>query len=614
MEGGLLLSLKNRRERRSKRHNGGSYSDGHFTGSGDGGMFVRRRRGRVAGPIIIACAIIAVLVAADYLVNSGRVYRGVEVGAVSLGGKTPEEAQRIVEDRVAGDLEEISFQGPKDEEVSFTAEQMGVDFQVRSTVEEAYAIGREGNVLQRLSDRGQALVGGVTISPEVQYEPGVAQSRVERLAKQVNTEPTEASMEIQGSVAEVSESREGYKLDVDGTTRNAGAAVDGMRGEVRMAGQVLEPQINTAEAESAVDKAREAMSGEMAFTAQGNRWTLSPADVGGTLDITRQDGTILVSLNKDRMSEALAGIYDDIEVTPVEAGYDFAADGSVIVTPSRTGQSIEYNDLLANIESGVFEGQREYELPVITSTPQYTTEKLEAQKPTELMGSYKTDYKATTDQGAERVANLEIASDAVSGTFVAPGDTFSMVDHVQDQNYEDAHVIVESKEEIAEGGGLCQVTSTLYNAVLYAGLPVVERKPHDTQLPYIRPGMDATVWYGDTSTTADDTDMKFKNTTDGYVLVQEYVDDDGYMYANVYGVPDNVEVQMSSEKVWMTEDASEWITYYTRTEDGEVVYKDSWKSPYTALYDDKGKKIPTPKVPISEVDGTYNGVDFSSLE
>jgi vancomycin resistance protein YoaR len=126
--------------------------------------------------------------------------------------------------------------------------------------------------------------------------------------------------------------------------------------------------------------------------------------------------------------------------------------------------------------------------------------------------------------------------------------------------------------------------------------------------------MDATVWYGDTTTTVDDTDMKFKNTTDGYVLLQEYVADDGYIYAKVYGVPDNIEVEMSSKEVWMTEDASQWITHYTRTKNGEVVYEDSWKSDYNALYDDKGKKIPTPKVPIAEVNGTYNGVDFSSLE
>ncbi len=606
------MSLKNRRERRSTRRFDGDYSDGHYTGYG--GAFGKRRRSRIAGPIIIACAIIAVLVAADYLVNSGRVYRGVEVGNVSLGGKAPEEARRIVEDRVVGDLKEIEFIGPQGQEDSFTARQMGVSFEIQSTVDKAYAVGREGNVLERLTDRGRALIGGITIAPEVLYEQGTALTRVERLANRVNKEPTKAGMEIQGSVAEVSDSEEGYRLDVDGTTRAVSAAVDDMTGNVRMVGKILEPTVTTQEAESAAERVRTATSGELAFTAQGDRWTLSPADVGSTLDVARRDGTIEVSLNKDRMNEALTGVYDDIEAEPAEAEYDFAANGDVIVTESQTGQSIEYDRLLEDIQSNIFGGRREYELPLVTSKPQYTTEELQAQKPTDLLGTYRTNYRATTDQGAERVANLKIASDAVSGVFVAPGDTFSILDYITDLDYENAHVIVENKEAIAEGGGLCQVTSTLYNAALYSGLEITERWGHNSQLPYIRPGMDATVWYGDTSTTVDDLDMKFKNTTEGYVLLQEYVADDGYIYANVYGVPNNVEVEMSTKKVRMTEDASEWVTYYERMKDGEVVYKDKWNTEYSALYDDKGKKIPTPIVPISEVNGTYNGIDFSTLQ
>ena len=67
---------------------------------------------------------------------------------------------------------------------------------------------------------------------------------------------------------------------------------------------------------------------------------------------------------------------------------------------------------------------------------------------------------------------------------------------------------------------------------------------------------------------------------------------------------------MWSEKVWMTENASEWTTYYTRTENGEVVYEDQWNTEYGALIDDKGKKIKTDDVPVAEVDGTYLGPEF----
>jgi hypothetical protein len=94
------------------------------------------------------------------------------------------------------------------------------------------------------------------------------------------------------------------------------------------------------------------------------------------------------------------------------------------------------------------------------------------------------------------------------------------------------------------------------------------------------------------------------------VLLQEYVSNDGYIYANVYGVPDKVEVEMSSEPVFRAEDASKWVTYYERTRNGKVVYSDQWETAYGALIDDEGKKIATPVVPVAEVDGTYLGPEF----
>jgi vancomycin resistance protein YoaR len=598
------LSLKNRRER--KGHVGGDFSpDGRF---GSGSTDRRSRRHSIASLVVIVCAVVAVLVAADYLMNSGKIYRGVEVGDVALGGKTPAEARQIVEERATGPLQEIEFSGP--EQFTRTAEEMGVSFNIEATVNEAYAVGREGNTLERLGERARAFLIGVTVAPDVNYRPEKARTEVEEIASQVNREPVDASVNVYGSEVEVVESREGYTLDSAATMESVDSAIEDMSGQVKLVGEVLEPGITTAEAQTAAEKARRAVSEQLVFKAEGKSWTLSPADVGSALDITRRDGEIGVSLNRDRLEDRLANVYADLTVEPVEASYDFGANGAVIVMPGREGQKIQEDKFLGAIQDGLFQDKREYEVPIVIDKPQYTTAELEAIKPTELQGSYRTNYRATTDQGQTRVKNLEIASDAVSGTFIAPGETFSMVDHVAGLDYFETHVIVNGAETTADGGGLCQVTSTLYNAALYAGLEVTERTAHYSQLPYIRPGMDATVWYGDLATTADDLDMKFKNTTDGYVLLEEYVADDGYIYANVYGVPDKVKVQMSSEPLYKEENSSKWVTYYTRTDNGEVVYEDQWKTEYGALIDDKGKKIPTPMVPVAEVDGTYLGPSF----
>jgi vancomycin resistance protein YoaR len=603
-----ILSLINRKKR-DRRADRGSGPGDYRPGYGSTGSRRSRRRG-FAGPIIIVCALVAVLVAADYWMNSGNVHRGVEVGNVSLGGMDPAEARQVVRERAMGPLQEVEFSGP--ERFSRSADELGVNFHVDATVDEAYAVGREGNVLERLGERLRAAFPGITIDPNIDYRSERVRAEVEEIAGQVDTPPQDATVDVVGAEVEVGESREGYKLNVEQTMASVDEAIDGMTGEARLRGEVLGPQITTAEAETAAERAQGAVAQQLVFEHEDKNWTVSPADVGSSLDVAPNDGKISVSLNRDRMSDRLAAVYSDLTITPKNASYEFDDAGNVVVVPGREGRSIEWENLLNSVENNLFEGKREYQVSTTVEEPKYTTASLEAKKPTELLGSYKTNYTATTDQGAERAENLEIASNAVNGTFVAPGETFSMVQHVQDLNYNDAHVIVDSKEEVAEGGGLCQVTSTLYNAVLYAGLPVVERQPHDSQLPYIRPGMDATVWYGDKTTTADDTDMKFKNNTDGYILLREYVSDDGYMYAQIYGVPNNIEVEMSSEEVWMTEDASEWVTYYKRYEDGKLEYKDSWNSEYSALYDDKGKKIPTPKVEIAEVDGSYYGFDFST--
>jgi vancomycin resistance protein YoaR len=546
-------------------------------------------------------------VAADFWLNSGKIHRGVEVGSVSLGGKTPAEARQSVRDQAMGPLKEFDFDGP----AHFTrkAGEMGVSFNIDETVDKAYAVGREGNILERLSERLRASFGGATIAPDIDYRAAKARGEVREIASQVNHPPTEANAKIYGSEVEVTESREGYELDLAATMASVDGAIDDMSGRTRLRGDVLDPGVTTAEAEAAAKKARGVLSEQLMLRAEGKSWTISPADLGSVLEVTAQDGKIDVSLNRDLLDGRLTNVYNDLTVKPVEASYDFDANGDIFVKPSHEGRSVEGEKLIDSIQGGLFEGKREYEVPVTVAKPQFTTTALEAKKPTELQGTYRTNYTATTDQGQTRVENLKIASEAVSGTFVAPGQTFSMLEHVANLDYYQTHVIVDGAETVDEGGGLCQVTSTLYNAALYAGMEITERTAHYSQLPYIRPGMDATVWYGGPG-TADDLDMKFKNTTDGYVLVQEYVSNDGYIYANVYGVPDKVEVEMSSEPIYRAEDASKWVAYYERTRNGKVVYSDQWETAYGALIDDEGKKIPTPQVPVAEVDGTYLGPAF----
>lgn len=556
---------------------------------GDFGRGKKRRRGwRIAGPIIIICAVIAVLVAVDYGLNSGKIYWGVEVGTVPLGGKTPAEAREAVEERTTGALKQFEFSGPEDFE--FAASEMGVDFDVAATVDEAYSVGRRGSILDRLKERAQGVYGAVQVEPEVNYQSDVARAKMENLVQRLNEAPVEAKVEIYGSEVQTSDSSEGYRMDVPATMKNVNGAVDDMTGDVEIAGKPLKPEITTADAEQAAGKSKKATSRQLVLSAEGQQWTISPADVGSTLDIGRKDGGLEVTVNRNRLKERLGNVYGALTVKAREADYSVSGT-NISVNPSRMGKSIEGRKLLGSIEQDVFEGKREYQVPVVTIEPELTTAEANELMPTDVLGSYRTNYGIVDDPGKQRRENLEISSNAVNGILVAPGEVFSMNEHVMGLDYNSTKVIIEGQEAKADGGGLCQVTSTLYMAANFAGLDVVERYPHNAQLPYIRPGLDATVWFGDGNGNGE-LDMKFENTTDGYLLLQQYVANDGHIYADIYGKPNDKEVKMNSKPLYKGTDSSKWITHQTVTENGETLYDGELHTDvYYPLTDKKGKTI-----------------------
>lgn len=547
--------------------------------------------------MLVACAVVAGAVALDYWSNSGRVYNGVSVAGADVGGKTTAEAEAIVAERLSRNLGEVRLSGPQD--AAIDAEQLGISYDVPATVEQAYEVGRGGNVFERVTSRLQAAYGSAEIPPEVGYEPERVDAFAEAVAQRIDRQPREASVAVEGTEVVVEESREGYGLDVPATARNVRDAIEGASGEAEMVGESVEPAIQTSAAEAAAVEARDLMSEEVSLTAGEEGWTLAPDEIGGTLDFVPRGEEIEVALNPDRLRAAVAEPIEALTVEPREAGYELNG-GQVTVTASQTGKAVDEQAFFADLEAGLFEGRREYEIPVVTDEPELTTAMAEELRPTDLLGKYRTDYAIVEDDG-QRKENLEIASDAVDGKFVAPGETFSMNENVSGLDYNSTKVIVDGKETKADGGGLCQVTSTLYMAVNYAGLDVTERHPHFSQLPYIRPGLDATVWFGDEN-GAGALDMKFENTSDGYVLIREYVSDDGHIYAEVYGKPSNTKVEMNSEPKYMGQDYSKWTTTQKVTKDGEVIYDGLLhKDTYEPLIDEKGKTIPPPEVFVPPV-------------
>ena len=307
--------------------------------------------------------------------------------------------------------------------------------------------------------------------------------------------------------------------------------------------------------------------------------------------ISRLGGTqvaLVAAYDKDKAEAALAKAADGYNQEPQNASFDVTNDGKVVVDKAENGRVLDQGATLANLEGSlknmsgsvaIAQGQ--------PPKPDVTTAEVQSYKPEEVIGKFQTDF--LWDSNPNRKYNMRLAASAVNNTVLKPGETFSFLDHTKTLKYKEAKTYSNGGIGVANGGGLCQVSSTVYMAANYAGLEIVERHPHYATLPYIKPGFDATVWFGENGWGAQD--MRFKNTTDGYVVIREWVDDKGILNAQILGKPTGKKVEMSTKKIY--EDpvkGIKWNTYKKVTDkDGKVIqdglmytYNYSWNPPVPA--------------------------------
>ena len=297
---------------------------------------------------------------------------------------------------------------------------------------------------------------------------------------------------------------------------------------------------------------------------------------------------LVAGYDKDKAEAALAKAADGYNQEPQNASFDVTDDGKVVVDKAENGRVLDQGATLANLEGSLKNMSGSVAIAQgKPPKPDVTTAEVQSYKPEEVIGKFETDF--LWDSNPNRKYNMRLAASAVNNTVLKPGETFSFLEHTKTLKYKEAKTYSNGGIGVANGGGLCQVSSTVYMAANYAGLEIVERHPHYATLPYIKPGFDATVWFGENGWGAQD--MRFKNTTDGYVVIREWVDDKGILNAQILGKDTGKKVEMSTKKIY--EDpvkGIKWNTYKKVTDkDGKVIqdglmytYNYSWNPPVPA--------------------------------
>lgn len=202
---------------------------------------------------------------------------------------------------------------------------------------------------------------------------------------------------------------------------------------------------------------------------------------------------------------------------------------NVSVTEGQDGRAIEKDKMVALVKEAVNanpEANTVVEVPVEVTKPKITKEMLS--KIDGVMGSFTSSY---TSSDASRSANVEIATKTVNGTVLMPGETFSynntLGERTTAKGYRDGAAYVGNKVVMVTGGGICQVSTTLYRAVLKSGIMPTERHNHSMTTTYSGPSEDATVAWGSL-------DYQFKNPYDFPIYIQGYTSNKHVTF-NIYG-------------------------------------------------------------------------------
>lgn len=264
---------------------------------------------------------------------------------------------------------------------------------------------------------------------------------------------------------------------------------------------------------------------------------------------------ISFTYNQNRFEALIIPLKQQIDKNPVDAVFTVENNRVTTFIPSSDGQTIDMNQLNSallskalSVTSSKNNSVFVINVPIKTLQPNITTEKANNMGIKELIGEGHSLFYHSI---ASRIYNINLGAKRINGILVAPGEIFSFDKALGDVSaltgYKQAYIIQNGKTILGDGGGICQVSTTFFRAILNAGLPVVERHAHAYRVGYYEedspPGIDATIF-------TPSVDLKFKNDTGHYILIQSEIDlNNDSLAFYFYGTKDGRETTMTKPVV-----------------------------------------------------------------
>ena len=459
--------------------------------------------------VVICVFMISTVIFYNIHKNKDTIQSGVFVKGINISGLTKVSAEKLLDEKFNQELNDHLTLKYKDEEYYAEIEQFEAQFNIKSVVDLAYSIGRTGNIFKDLKDSVTVLFCKVNIEPEFIYNKDELYDYLENIESQLPDQLEQSSYYIDEDAVVVTNGKNGARIYKD-----------------KLASIIIE-QIQNVDFKN------------------------------GYIDIptyTEYPDPINVKAIHDEVYREMQNAYFTTEPRMVYA--------------QVTG--VDFN--ISDVRKAIKENPEadEYIINLYFTEPEVTVDDLGMDAFPDLLGSFSTNYVNNPD----RTTNLRLASNKINGTVVMPGEKFSFNKVVGrrtvEAGYKNAAIFSDGQVTDGLGGGICQVTSTLYNAAVFANLEIVSRRNHMFVPSYVKGGRDATVVYGST-------DFVFENSRSYPIKILSSVQD-GVARVQIYGYENpneqNYDISIETTLVKSTSTTNVYDAYKVYKQNGEVVKRE----------------------------------------
>jgi len=469
------------------------------------------------------------------LLFTGKIYPRISIAGVVVQGHSTEDVAALLSSSIKVP-QKIHLVGAG-QNFDIDTKDFGLSYDYAGSARRAFNLTRTGNFLHDLTERIGVLFQPVNLSLTVNLNEDKLDKIISVISGQISQDPVEPSIKLVNQNIVIDKGLAGTEVDTKALKTLINNNLSFIKNEeIQIPINIIDYSLKPNEVEDLKKRADKYIGKSLQLKFEDQMFALTDSDLlklidlrAGFSDQAINSVTSDISGKVNREPQNPKFIFDNGRVTEFQP----ALDGIRIDSENFKNQII---NSLFQIENGT-DKVVSFDIPVLKTSPEITTDKVNNLGIKELIGRGVSLYHHSIPS---RIHNVVLAASRINGTLVKPGDTFSfnntLGDISQFTGYQQAYIISGGKTILGDGGGVCQVSTTLFRAILKAGLPVVERAAHAYRVGYYEqdslPGFDATV-YGPSP------DLKFTNDTPGYILIEATANPKNYsLVFELYGTSD----------------------------------------------------------------------------